>query len=156
MKVSAGILLFRRPARIDVGASHDVLLVFPGGPYWSRRDAGAWTLPKGQVEPGEGLLEAARREFQEETGWAVPDGLQELGSVRMKSGKVVHAWAGESDVDASSLVSNTFDLEWPRHSGRIQTVPEVDRAEWFAPSMARIKLNTSLVPLLDRLAGLVG
>ena len=149
-KVSAGILLFRQATTLEV------LLVHPGGPLWAHRDAGAWTIPKGLVEPGETLIDAARREFREETGWTIEGPLLELGCIRQRSGKIVHAWALQGDVDASTLVSNTFELEWPRGSGRVRHVPEVDRAAWFDPPTARTKMLGAQLPLLDRLRAMAG
>ena len=109
-----------------------------GGPFWARKDAGAWTIPKGEVEPGEEPLAVARREFHEELGRAVPPGdLVDLGEVRQAGGKVVRAWAVEGDLDAETIVSNTFELEWPPKSGRIQAFPEIDRAAWFDLESAR-------------------
>jgi predicted NUDIX family NTP pyrophosphohydrolase len=130
-----------------------VLLVHPGGPLWARRDAGAWSIPKGEYDDGEEPLAAARREFEEELGTAPPDGdAAELGEVRQKSGKFVRAWAIAGDLDPATAVSNTFELEWPPRSGRRIEVPEVDRAEWFALDAAREKLNPAQVVLLGRLA----
>lgn len=145
---SAGILMFR-PAAIGV----EVLLVHPGGPMWARRDAGAWSIPKGEFQPGEEPLAAAQREFEEELGSPVPAGrFHELGEVRQRSGKIVHAWALAGDIDAEACHSNTFMLEWPPRSGRFQEVPEVDRAQWFDLAEARIRINPAQVALLDRLA----
>ena len=144
---SAGILLYRRR-----GGSLEVLLVHPGGPLWSRRDHGAWSIPKGEYEPAEAPLLAARREFAEELGVAPPDGpLEELGEIRQKSGKLVRAWAIAGDLDADAIVSNTFKLEWPPRSGRLRDFPEVDRAGWFTLAQAREKINPAQVALLDRL-----
>jgi predicted NUDIX family NTP pyrophosphohydrolase len=144
--VSAGILLFRRR-----GVGIEVLLAHPGGPFWRGRDAGAWTIPKGLVAPGEALLDAARRELREETG-LVPDGpFLSLGSVRQKAGKTVHAWACEGDADPATVTSNTTTIEWPRGSGRRITYPEVDRCGWFALEEARDKLNPAQSELLGRL-----
>jgi len=144
--VSAGILLFRR-RQGDI----EVLLAHPGGPFWRGRDAGAWTIPKGLVAPGEALLDAARRELREETGLA-PDGpFLSLGSVRQKAGKTVHAWACEGDADPATVTSNTTTIEWPRGSGRRITYPEVDRCGWFALEEARDKLNPAQSELLGRL-----
>jgi predicted NUDIX family NTP pyrophosphohydrolase len=145
---SAGILLFRRG---EPGV--EVLLVHPGGPFFARRDDGAWSIPKGLHEDGEEPLAAARREFAEELGSPCPDGpALELGEVRQKNGKRVTAWAIEGDLDAGAITSNTFELEWPPRSGRRQEFPEVDRAGWFALDAARTKLLAAQAPLLDRLA----
>lgn len=143
---SAGILLFRRSP-----AGTEVLLVHPGGPFWARRDEGAWSIPKGEHDDGETPVDAARREFEEETGSAPPEPLVELGEVRQKSGKRVQAWAGEGDLDAGAIRSTTFELEWPPRSGRMQTFPEVDRAAWFDLDEARRRLLPAQVPFVDRL-----
>ena len=144
---SAGILVFRRR---DPGL--EVLLVHPGGPFWARRDEGAWSIPKGEFEASEEPLAAARREFAEELGSPAPDGPAiELGQVRQRSGKLVVAWAIEGDLDASAARSNTFELEWPPRSGRTIQVPEVDRAEWFALEEARRRINAGQAELIDRL-----
>ncbi len=125
----------------------------PGGPFWARRDVGAWSVPKGEYEPDEDALAAARREFAEELGAAPPEGpVHDLGEVRQKSGKLVRVWGLAGDLDVSQVTSNTFELEWPPRSGRKIEVPEVDRAEWFALPVAREKINPGQVPLLDRLA----
>jgi predicted NUDIX family NTP pyrophosphohydrolase len=155
-KRSAGILLFRHSAAGQL----EVLLVHPGGPFWARRDAGAWSIPKGEVDPGEEERACALRELEEETGAAFRDAaaaeLLPLGEVRQKSGKVVSAWALEGDLDADAIVSMTFELEWPPRSGRLQTFPEVDRAGWFALSAAREKLVPAQAPFVDRLAEIAG
>jgi predicted NUDIX family NTP pyrophosphohydrolase len=144
---SAGILLFRRG-----GGGIEVLLVHPGGPFWTRKDAGAWSLPKGAVDAGEDPLAAARREFGEELGTPPPAGEPlSLGEVRQRSGKVVQAWALEGDLDAGAIRSNTFEMEWPPRSGARQKFPEVDRAVWFAPDEARRRLLPAQAPFLDRL-----
>jgi predicted NUDIX family NTP pyrophosphohydrolase len=144
---SAGILLYRTR-----GDAIEVLLVHPGGPIWAQRDAGAWSIPKGEYEPDENPLAAARREFEEELGVPPPDGpVHDLGEVRQKSGKLVHGWALEGDLDVDAIQSNTFELEWPPRSGRIQQFPEVDRARWFSLAQAREKINPAQVALLDKL-----
>ncbi len=149
---SAGLLLHR-----GQGDTLEVLLVHPGGPLWTHRDAGAWSIPKGEYVDGEDPLAAARREFEEELGTAPPGGeADDLGEVRQKSGKRVHAWAIRGDLDATSIVSNTCPLEWPPRSGRMIEIPEVDRAEWFGIGAAREKINSGQVPLLDRLEALAG
>ena len=123
-----------------------------GGPYWVNKDLGHWTIPKGEAEEDEELIAVARREFEEETGHPVPAvALIELGTIRQKSGKVVHGWAAEGDLDASSAASNTYEMEWPPRSGRIATFPEIDRVEWFEVRRAREKLKAAQVPFLDRL-----
>ena len=125
----------------------------PGGPMWAKRDAGAWSIPKGEYDSDEDPLAAARREFEEELGIAPPDGpVQDLGEVRQKSGKVVHGWAVEGDLDVSSITSNTVTVQWPPRSGKTLEIPEVDRAEWFSPELAREKLNPAQVALVDRLS----
>jgi predicted NUDIX family NTP pyrophosphohydrolase len=144
--VSAGLVLFRRAAQ-----GLEVLLAHPGGPFWRDRDAGAWTIPKGIVDEGEDLLDAARREFQEETGIAPTGPFIPLGSIRQKAGKVVHAWAWEGDADASAIVSNTARVEWPPGSGRWVTYPEVDRCAWCDPDSARRRINAAQSELIDRL-----
>ncbi|GAB3690141.1 NUDIX domain-containing protein [Angustibacter aerolatus] len=140
-----------------VGAGREVLLAHMGGPFWARKDAGAWTIPKGEPEPGESLLDCARREFTEELGLPVPDGeLRPLGSVRQSGGKVVTAWALAADLDVTAVVPGTFELEWPPRSGRRQSFPEVDRAEWFGLAEAATRVVAGQRGLLDRLAGLDG
>ena len=148
---SAGLLLFRRSS-----AGLEVLVVHPGGPFWARKDLGAWSLPKGEYDDDEDPAVCARREFAEELGTAPPDGeLLDLGEVRLKSGKVVVAWAVEGDLDTAEIVSNTFETEWPPRSGRRQEFPEVDRAEWFGPAEARTKLNPAQAEFVDRLESLL-
>ena len=130
----------------------EVLLAHQGGPFWVKKDLGHWTIPKGEVEPGEELVAVARREFHEETGHevgAVP--LVDLGQIQQKSGKIVFAWAANGDLDPSTAVSNTYDMEWPPRSGRIQSFPEIDRVEWFDLAEARRRLKDAQVPFLDRL-----
>jgi predicted NUDIX family NTP pyrophosphohydrolase len=148
-KTSAGILLYR-----GEGDSLEVLLVHPGGPFWSKKDEGAWSIPKGELEDGEESRACALRELEEEIGSSlglVPERLAELGEVRLKSGKRVHGWAAEGDFDPSTLRSNTFAMEWPPRSGKEREFPEVDRAEWFAPEQARLKINPAQAAFLDRL-----
>jgi predicted NUDIX family NTP pyrophosphohydrolase len=149
---SAGILLYRVR-----GGEPEVLLVHPGGPFWARKDAGAWSIPKGEHSEDEDGQAAALREFEEETGTALtPSALADLGTVRLKSGKLVAAWAVEGDLEAVAITSNTFELEWPPRSGRTQEFPEVDRAGWFGLDAAREKLNPAQVAFLDRLRDLLG
>jgi predicted NUDIX family NTP pyrophosphohydrolase len=148
---SAGIVLHRSGA-----AGVEVLLVHPGGPFWARKDAGAWSIPKGEYEDGEDPLACALREFEEETGTRLDaTDVVELGSVRQKSGKQVTAWAVAGDLDPATVRSNTFAMEWPPRSGRQAEFPEVDRAEWFGVEVAREKLVSGQVELLDRLVRLV-
>jgi len=149
-RVSAGLLMFRRK-----GDAPQVLLAHPGGPLWAKKDLGAWTIPKGEGAPDEDLLATARREFEEETGFRPQAPFHPLGSVKQKSGKVVHAWAFEGDVDPAALHSNTFSMEWPPRSGQRQDFPEVDRAEFFDLDEARRRVNPAQVPLLDALEGLL-
>ena len=130
-----------------------MLLVHPGGPFWARRDLGAWSIPKGEYEDGEDPLAAARREFGEELGVAAPEGAAvDLGEVKQMGGKLVRAWALEGDLDPERIVSNTFAVQWPPRSGKWIDVPEVDRAEWFSLEEARERINSAQVALLDRLA----
>ncbi len=151
-KPSAGILLYR-----ERDGSLEVLLVHPGGPMWAKRDAGAWSIPKGEYEPGEEALAAARREFAEELGSPAPEGEPlDLGQVRQRSGKVVTAWALPGDLDADAIVSNTCLVQWPPRSGREIEIPEIDRAEWFDMTAAREKINPAQVTLLQRLQSAVG
>jgi predicted NUDIX family NTP pyrophosphohydrolase len=133
---SAGILLYRRRAGVV-----EVFLVHPGGPFWAKRNAGAWSIPKGEFEPGKDLLEAAKREFEEETGFTVEGTFTALQPVRQRGGKVVYAFAVEGDCDASAIRSNTFEMEWPPKSGRMREFPEVDRAEWFTIEEAMERIN---------------
>jgi predicted NUDIX family NTP pyrophosphohydrolase len=148
---SAGILLHR-----STGDGAEVLLVHPGGPFWARKDLGAWSLPKGEVGEGEDARACALREFAEETGAHPPAGaLDELGSVKLKSGKVVLAFALAGDLDPATVRSNTFELEWPPRSGRMQSFPEIDRAEWFVLDAARAKLNPAQAEFIDRLEALL-
>jgi predicted NUDIX family NTP pyrophosphohydrolase len=134
----------------------EVMLVHMGGPFWARKDAGAWSLPKGEHERAEASLDAARREFAEETGIPAPAGDPiDLGAIRQPSGKLIQTWAIEADLDASEITSNSFEMEWPRGSSRIQAFPEVDRADWFEVGEAREKLVKGQVPFLDALAARV-
>jgi predicted NUDIX family NTP pyrophosphohydrolase len=144
VKRSAGVLL-RRPA------DGFVLIVHPGGPFWARKDLGAWSIPKGEHDDGEEPEACARREFLEELGVAAPASLVDLGTVRQKNGKEVRAFYGEGDLDASAVVSNTFEMEWPPRSGKRQSFPEIDRAEWCSVAVAREKLNPAQAEFLDRL-----
>ena len=151
---SAGTLLFRRH-----GAVVEVLLVHPGGPFWEKKDLGAWSVPKGELDEGEEPRACALRELEEELGSALglaPDELTELGSVRQKGGKVVYCWAAERDFDPAELHSNAFTMEWPPRSGDLHEFPEVDRAEWFGPEEARRKVNPAQAELLDRLYASLG
>jgi predicted NUDIX family NTP pyrophosphohydrolase len=143
VKRSAGVLLRRSDGR--------VLLVHPGGPFWARRDDGAWSIPKGEHGEEEDPEVCARREFSEELGVAVEGALVDLGTVRQKNRKEVRAFYGSGDVDVSLVVSNTFEMEWPPRSGRRQEFPEIDRAEWFTVEKARAKLNPAQAEFLDRL-----
>ncbi len=144
---SAGILLFR-----EARGGIEVLLVHPGGPFWAKRDRGAWSIPKGEYDDGEDALAAARREFEEELGAPAPDGPPfELGEVKQRGGKVVVAWALEGDLDPATVRSNTFTIEWPPKSGAMKEFPEVDRAEWFGLDEARKRILPAQAPLLDRL-----
>lgn len=136
------------------GAGIEVLLAHPGGPYWRRKDAGAWTLVKGEPEPGEDQAAAARREFVEETGHLAEGPLVELGEVRQRGGKAVRAWALEGDLDPDSVRSNEFEIEWPPGSGRRERFPEIDRVAWFALGEARERINPAQAPLLDRVESL--
>ena len=147
---SAGLLVYRqRDGKLEV------LLVHPGGPFWQKRDEGVWSIPKGEVGENENSMDVARREFEEELGVAPPDGkATALGSVRQKAGKVVEAWALPGDLDVTRSTSNTFVIEWPPHSGKMQSFPEVDRAGWFDLGAARRKLLPAQIPFLDRLEAL--
>lgn len=137
-------------------AGVEVLLVHPGGPYWQKRDEGAWSIPKGEHDEGEDPLAAACREFREETGCDLPDvEWADLGTVRQRGGKVVAAWAGPADLDPSRIRSDTFELEWPPRSGRRLAFPEVDRAAWFDLATARRRINPGQMPFIDRLAALL-
>ena len=149
---SAGIVLYRRPS-----TGLEVLLAHPGGPLFRTRDAGHWSIPKGEPNQDEPLLEAARREFAEETGRDAPDGpVQSLGSIVQKGGKVVHAWAVEGDLDPESARSATFDMEWPPHSGVSRSFPEIDRVDWFDRDEARRRIKPAQATLLDRLEEILG
>jgi predicted NUDIX family NTP pyrophosphohydrolase len=145
-KRSAGLLMYRRRLR-----GTEVFLVHPGGPIWAHKDDGAWTIPKGEYDEDEEPLEAARREFQEETGFVSSEPFLSLGSVRQKSGKIVTAWAFESDCVPSALTSNTCEIEWPPRSGRRLTIPEVDRGDWFGLANAHSVLRQEQRPFLDAL-----
>ena len=144
---SAGLVLYRRR-----DGSLEVLLVHPGGPFWQRRDEGVWSIPKGEFGENEVGIDVARREFQEELGTAAPEGdATPLGEVRQAEGKVVHAWALPGDLDVTKTTSNTFEIEWPPRSGKLQTFPEVDRAAWFDLDRARRKLLPAQRAFIDRL-----
>ena len=149
-RASAGLILYRQR-----DGMLEVLLVHPGGPFWQKRDDGAWSIPKGEVADNEVGMDAARREFQEELGEAAPDGdLTALGTVRQTGGKIVHAWAARGDLDVTRSTSNMFVIEWPPRSGKMQEFPEVDRAAWYDPDTARRKLVSAQRAFIDRLEAL--
>jgi predicted NUDIX family NTP pyrophosphohydrolase len=149
--LSAGIIAYRRRH-----GHTEVLLVHPGGPFWRNKDLGSWSIPKGEVRGGEDVEAVARREFAEELGLEIAATLRSLGEIRQRGGKRVQAFAAEFDVDADNVRSNTFEIEWPPRSGRLQSFPEVDRAAWFSLEQARERLNEGQRPLLVRLEALVG
>lgn len=149
-RVGAGLIMYRR----DEGGLQ-VLLVHPGGPFFRNKDEGAWTIPKGEVEPGEDLLNAAVREFGEEIGSAPTGPYLPLAPVKQKGGKTVHAWAFQGNCDPATISCNTFSIEWPPRSGRMTEFPEVDRAAFFGPEEARRKINAGQAPLIDELERIV-
>ncbi len=149
-KQSAGLLMYRKH-----GDSVQVLLVHPGGPFWAKKDEGAWSMPKGEFGETDDALKAARREFEEETGFLPTGKFVRLGSIRQPSGKVVHAWAFEGDLDAKKVKSNTFSMEWPPQSGKQQEFPEIDRAEWFSVETAREKISKGQMEFLDELLRII-
>ena len=148
-KKSAGLLLYRKT---DDASVIEVLLAHPGGPFWRNKDEGAWTIPKGEFADNENPLVAAKREFEEEFGAKPPAGdYLQLKPIKQKNGKIVHAWAVECDFDPKTLKSNTFEMEWPPKSGRMQSFPEVDRAQWFTPELAKKKTLAGQDALIDEL-----
>ena len=148
-KNSAGLLLFRRRGELEV------FLVHPGGPFWAKKDAGSWSLPKGEIGEGEDPLESAKREFTEETGFTVDGEFRRLDPVKQSGGKMVHAWAIEADCDPAQLRSNRFSMEWPLKSGKTREFPEVDRAAWFTIPEARKKILAGQIGLFDQLVCLL-
>ena len=150
-KTSAGLLLYRiRDGNLEFFLAH------PGGPFWAKKDLGVWSIPKGEIDEGEEPLGAARREFEEETGFR-PEGIfREMTPVTQRSGKIVHAWAVEGDCDPTAIRSNAFTLEWPPRSGRMQEIPEVDRGGWFSVDLAKEKILEGQRGLLDELRRLIG
>ena len=146
-KQSAGILLYRRE-----GGQLQFFLVHPGGPFYKKKDGGAWTIPKGEFDENEDAFDAAKREFLEETGQKIDGRFIGLDSVKLKSGKTIYAWAVEGDIDHEIISSNTFEMEWPPKSGRLQSFPEIDRAAWFGWEEARLKINNAQAGFLDKLA----
>jgi predicted NUDIX family NTP pyrophosphohydrolase len=148
-KFTAGLLLFRRCNELEV------LLIHPGGPFWAKKDLGAWSLPKGQIEDNEAPLDAAKREFTEETGFTVDGEFLPLNPVRQSGGKLVHAWAVEGDCDPARLQSNRFSMEWPPKTGTLREYPEADRAAWFAIPEARKRILPSQKDFLEQLTSLL-
>ena len=170
IKQSAGILLYRQtlaaPSQTHATPSQtptpsqiptpEVFLVHPGGPFWKNKDAGCWTIPKGEFDNDEPALDAAIREFREETGYALKGYFQPLSPIRQKGGKRVFAWAIAGDLDPATIVSNTFEIEWPRHSGRMQTFPEVDKGGWFPLAEAKKIINPAQIAFLHELQETIG
>lgn len=148
-KHSAGVLLYRK-----LNDVLQVFLVHPGGPFWKNKDDGAWSIPKGEYEDGEDPLEAARREFFEETGQHIDGDFIALNSIKLKSGKIVHAWAVAGDIDQDNIKSNLFEMEWPPKSGKTQAFPEIDRGEWFSVEEAKVKINAAQAGLVEELSAL--
>jgi len=158
-KQSAGILIYRQnPAHTPngspapAGPALQVFLVHPGGPFWRNKNTGTWTIPKGEFPAGEPALDAAIREFREETGVLLKGHFRPLSPIRQRGGKRVYAWALAGNLDPDQLVSNTFELEWPRGSGQMRTYPEVDRGAWYTPNAARMIINPAQIPFIDELA----
>lgn len=147
MKQSAGILLYKKK-----NADLLFFLVHPGGPFWKNKDLGAWSIPKGEFDNGENPLDAAIREFTEETGQKIGGDFKKLEPVKLKSGKVIHAWAVEGDIDANAIVSNTFDIEWPPKTGKTLTIPEVDKGCWFALHETLEKINPGQIPFIEQVS----
>lgn len=145
-KKSAGILLYRKK-----GKSFEVFLVHPGGPYWAKKDAGAWSIPKGEFDDNEDALSAAKREFEEETGMKISGVFVELTPVKLKSSKTVFAWAVEGDIDPLKINSNEFEMEWPPRSGKMSSFPEIDKAAWFSLADAEIKINSQQIKMLEEM-----
>jgi predicted NUDIX family NTP pyrophosphohydrolase len=150
-KHSAGVLLYRKIDHVL-----QVFLVHPGGPFWKNKDEGAWSVPKGEYEVEEDPLAAARREFYEETGHHIDGEFAALSPVKLKSGKIITAWAVKGDIDQHKIKSNLFEMEWPPQSGKMQAFAEVDRGGWFTVEEARVKINAAQVGLVDELAGIIG
>ena len=148
-KISAGLLLYRRRGELEV------FLVHPGGPFWAKKDAGAWSIPKGEIGEGEEPLQAAKREFYEETGFPIAGEFRPLEPLKQSGGKIVHAWAIEADCDPSKLRSNLFSLEWPPKSGQTREFPEVDRAAWFTIPQAREKILKGQIGFIDQLISIL-
>lgn len=149
-KTSSGILLYRKKQ-----SALEVLLVHPGGPFFARKDEGSWTIPKGELMEDEDPLQAAIREFEEETGYKPTGDFIPLNAVKQKGGKTVQCWAVEGDLDAAAIVSNTFEMEWPPRSGKMKSFPEVDRASWFELPAARLKINERQVDFIGQLTDLL-
>ena len=150
MKKSAGILLYRM-----IKKQPEVLLVHPGGPFWKNKDEGSWSVPKGEFDDDEDPLTAAKREFKEETGFSCNGNFIPLLPAKLKSGKIIYAWALEKDIDASKIKSNEFEMEWPPKSGRQQSFPEIDKAQWFSPADAKQKINAAQIAFIDELITLL-
>jgi predicted NUDIX family NTP pyrophosphohydrolase len=151
-KQSAGILLYRRTNPIPAAQPQlEVFLVHPGGPFWKNKDAGTWTIPKGEFNNDEPAMDAAIREFREETGFTLTGPFQPLSPIRQKGGKRVYAWTIAGDLDPAAIVSNHFEIEWPRHSGRLQSFPEVDKGGWFTIAQAKDIINPAQIPFLEEL-----
>ena len=148
-KTTAGLLLYRRHGEVEV------FLVHPGGPFWAKKDAGTWSLPKGEIGEGEDPLEAAKREFTEETGFSIDGDFRPLAPVKQSGGKVVHAWAIEADCDPAQVRSNLFSMEWPPKSGQKKDFPEVDRAQWFNIPEARKRILVAQIGLIDQLISIL-
>lgn len=146
MKKSAGILLYR-----TINKKLEVLLVHPGGPFWKNKDEGSWSVPKGEFTDDEDALEAAKREFKEETGFTCNGNFLPLSTIKLKSGKTVYAWALQKDIDTSKIKSNEFEIEWPPKSGKQQRFPEIDKAQWFSPAEAKQKINAAQAAFIDEL-----
>ncbi|HLO89784.1 MAG TPA: NUDIX domain-containing protein [Lentimicrobium sp.] len=150
VKHSAGILVYRFQNK-----QLQILLVHPGGPYWAHKDDGVWSIPKGEIDIGEKTEEAAKREFYEETGFKIDGDFIPLSPVRLMSGKIIHAFAIEGDLDASLIHSNNFSIEWPPSSGKIQQFPEIDKGEWFTPTEAKVKLSRAQVAFINELMSIL-
>jgi len=148
---SAGVLVFRKAA-----SGVEIFLAHPGGPFWTKKDDGAWTIPKGEIDEGEDAQAAALREFKEETGVSLSGDMMTLGQFRQPSGKIVQAWALESDIDAAAVASNDFEMEWPPKSGRMGRFPEIDRAAWFSPDEALVKITKGQRAIVEALCRRLG